>query len=297
MTSGHVLVTGASGFIGSHFVVQMVNSCSVTILTRPESNLKHIETLLPQLDIIQIDIQNDWLSKLQKLQKANSLRIVHLATSYTGDAEIRTSNITMPIEIIDTLSSPNDHVFINTDTFFGKPSNENLVLPQYTQSKTEFYKQAKKKCFEKGIRFINMRLEHIYGINDSPKKFVPWLLNNLINNKENIELTNCDHIRDFLNVSDTIAAYKTILQNLGNINTNSEISVGSGIGTCVRDFVTLAKSLTKSTSNLCFGSIEDRGDIKQSIGNSEFLNSLGWQHTVTIEDGIRDLYEFLKQNT
>jgi CDP-paratose synthetase len=291
-----ILVTGATGFIGSHFVNHLQQYEDITIIIRPESNLERLDNLTSNLKIIKMDIKENWLNELENLQKIKPLQIVHFATTYTGEAEINKSNIEIPIKIMETLKNPDNHTFINTDTFFGKSLSTHSGSLLYTKSKHEFLKQAKKISNSQKIKLINMRLEHIYGKKDNPRKFIPWLFKNLISNTENIELTNCEHIRDFLHVSDTITAYTTVLANLDKIDTNTEISVGSGVGITVKDFVLLAKKILYSNSNLDFGKIEDRGDIKYSIGNTTYLNSLGWKPIVSLETGIKDLFASIINN-
>ena len=290
----HILVTGASGFIGSHLITQMVDSNDISILTRLDPNLTRIKSCLSRLNIIQMDGNDNWIKEIKILQERYSLKIIHLATSYTDELAILESNIVMPMKIIDVLEPINDHIFFNTDTFFGKCSHKSGILPKYTQSKIEFYRKAQEECLKKNIKIINLRLEHIYGSNDNPRKFVPWLIRNLMENKERIELTQCDHVRDFLNVLDTVSAYKVLLRNIDHIDANVEISIGSGSATVVKDFVLLAKKLLNSSSELCFGTIKDREDIKWSVGDPEFLCRLGWKQNVNLEDGIQKLFHSLK---
>lgn len=292
--SRKILVTGASGFIGSHFVNQMIDSANITILVRPRSDLGRLKRIISKLEVIEIDSQENWLITLENLQKNVQLQVVHFATAYQDSDDIIISNIEMPIKIINVLSLKNTHTFVNTDTFFGKSQVAGTPLPEYTRSKQEFLKQAQEICKLRAVKLVNMRLEHIYGINDSMKKFVPWLFRSLIENKKNIELTKCDQIRDFLNVLDAVRAYKTVLGRLEEIDNGTEISVGSGIGSTVESFVLMAKKLTNSTSNLCFGSIENRRDMMFSIGDPLTLHNFGWEPLVKLEDGLLELAEFMK---
>jgi nucleoside-diphosphate-sugar epimerase len=104
-----------------------------------------------------------------------------------------------------------------------------------------------------------------------------------------VGLTHGHQRRDFVYLDDVVAAYLALVE-YGRTHDFSFKTFGLGTGESVqvRDFVTLVKSLSGSTTELGFGDVPYRSDeIMTSAADVSALRELGWIPTVTVDQGIR----------
>jgi nucleoside-diphosphate-sugar epimerase len=218
--------------------------------------------------------------------------VIHLATAYGYDGnfvDVIESNILMPSRLLNLCGASGCNHFINTDTFFAKSAFEYPHLKEYIQSKRDFINWANMACrANPKLRFSSMRLEHVYGEGDRPKKFVPDLISRLQKNQLEIPLTLGNQKRDFIHVNDVAMAYACVLKNEGELAFGiTEYEVGTGFGITLRSFVETARNVTRSSSLLCFGALPHRdGEIMSSIANPHQLIELGWQPQTSLIDGL-----------
>lgn len=217
--------------------------------------------------------------------------VIHLATSYatgTALAEVVETNVVMPLGLLESAASTGCALFINTDTFFGKPEFHYAHMRPYIRSKDEFMRWGALAGEGSSLKLVNARLEHVYGPGDGDQKFASMVLNKLTAN-EPIELTPGDQLRDFIHVSDVTTAYLTMLDMHEQFSTGiTEIGVGTSLPHTVRKFVETAKSLAGSSSALRFGAKPHRdGEIMRSVGDISRLRTLGWQPRHDLRSGLR----------
>lgn len=116
-----VLLTGATGFLGSHMLELLLQSgYNVIVTKRSTSDVWRIEHLLSKVQ--SYDIDTDSIETVFASNKIDA--VIHLATLYrkfnNGKevAEMVSSNITFPIELLEVGLRHGLKAFINTGTFF-----------------------------------------------------------------------------------------------------------------------------------------------------------------------------------
>ena len=73
-----------------------------------------------------------------------------------------------------------------------------------------------------------MKIFHMFGENDSPSKFIPYLINTISKEELFIDMSPGDQTRDFIYVEDVVTAYDTVLKNESKLINYQEYQVGSG---------------------------------------------------------------------
>jgi nucleoside-diphosphate-sugar epimerase len=288
-----VLLTGATGFLGSHLLESLVRgNYKVIILKRSFSNTWRIGHLLRNIKAY--DINTVTLEHIFRENKVDV--IIHAATTYgrrgEANATIAESNILLPLRLLDLSMSYHIATFINTDSYFNIPSLHHKYLSCYSLSKHQLIEWL--KLLSDKIQVINLKLEHIYGPKDSHDKFVMWLIQGCIHNEAKIALTEGHQTRDFIYVSDVVNAFLLVMKRRGSLPGYSEFEVGTGESIAIRDFAKTVKSTVSEVLNREVGTFLDfganpsrKGEIMESKADISALTDIGWNCKVSLQDGLQ----------
>lgn len=290
-----ILLTGATGFVGSHILEELLDTGHrVSIITRNSSDLYRIRHRLDEVaQVYKVD-QESLESILQKQQVEV---IIHTATSYGRNqllSEQLEANIHFPVRLLELGERYQAKAFINTDTFFGKEQhNSYAYLDSYTKSKKFMDSMAKAYAASHSIKYVNMRLEHVYGPKDQENKFISAVMKSLLQ-ESSLQLTPGEQKRDFIFVKDVAKAYTTVLEHLQTLPDEIEFEIGRGESVSIREFVELAHQLTASSTNLDFGMLPYReSEIMDSFADHKNLLTLGWEAETDLFAGILATIESL----
>lgn len=289
MPQSRVFITGVTGFIGSHLAPALLaQGYELAVLYRNQVPPHLAASWSSGVTWIRIDEVHARLSAFRPDA------VIHLATDYGGPevelAQVVETNIRLPLSILETAAAAGCSVFINTDSFFGKPRHDYPHMPAYIQSKAQFLWWASQYLarLQQDYRFINMRLEHVYGPDDGPKKFTTYLFDALRRNAS-IPLTSGLQRRDFIYVGDVVTAYVHVLQHQLELPVGfTELEVGTGQAVALEVFVRMAKAVLGSNSALNFGALPQRDkEIMTSQADTAGLGKLSWQVKTDLEEGLR----------
>ena len=204
----NILITGASGFVGSHVLDDCIkNNFNVhAIFRHSKKNVRFAKKYKKQIFPI---FYNNIYEIKNKLTNCKIDYVVHCATHYIkkhdhNDIEnIIKSNVLFSTILLDAVVNIKIKKFINLGTVWQHfNGTKNLAFNLYAASKQSFecifnyYKNQYTK-----IKFYNILLTDTFGTNDKRKKLIPILLKNY--NKKN---------QDKINIP------KNLSMNLVNIN-------------------------------------------------------------------------------
>ena len=287
-----VLLTGATGFLGSHLLKALVSKgYEVVVLKRSTSDmwrLKGFENTFKSYDIDRVPLQTAFEEQPIDI-------VIHTACAYgkKGESmqEILETNLMFGIKLLNTSISFNSKSFFNTGTFFNIGALSYKYLNYYALSKKQFEEWL--QVASDKIQVINLKLEHMFGEQDGNDKFTTWILNELKQEKPTIPLTAGTQKRDFIYIDDVVSAYLTCLEQVPQLKNFNDIEVGTGVLTPVKTFVTLVKSTLEKLkgspieTQLNFGALPYReGEIMEPQVDNSVLCSLGWQPKRSLEENI-----------
>lgn len=281
-----ILITGGSGFLGGALAPALSRiGVELTLLQRESSPIKQ-QDLAYRAEIIRF-------GNIQEIGDAISSTkpdaIIHTAGIYGRNGEtwndLIDSNLKLGLEILSSLRKTEKKVnFVNTSTALDG------MVSAYSLSKNQFSEWGKFASgqYPDAFRFIDIKLQHIFGAGDSPTKFSSHVIKSCINNVPTLELTHGEQRRDFIYIEDAVSAYLNILENCNAMGNFEAIDVGTGIAPKVRDFVETVHRLTSSNTKLLFGSIPYRSQEPLiCIANTKRLKAFGWSPQYDLETALK----------
>lgn len=297
MSKQTVLLTGATGFLGSHLLDALIQQgYSVVVLKRSTSNLWRIEHLARKYKSYDVDIQTT--SEIFGLEKIDV--VIHLATDYgkgkEGFADIVEANVLLGVNLLDNCIKHGIQLFVNTDSFFNDSRYASNYMQNYTLSKRQFLDWL--HVAKSSLSIVNMKLHHVYGPCDGHEKFIPWLFEQLLT-KKSVDLSSGMQFRDFIYIEDVVSAYISIIESHENdLKGFAEYTVSTGEKTRLRDFCIKVKEVMElqtktAVAKLNFGKKAFEGEIYDVFNDNSDLLALDWKPEFTLDKGIQ---EFVKVN-
>lgn len=283
-----VLVTGGTGFLGSHLVRRLAaGGYDVLLAKRSTSSTARIQDVLPGLRTFDLDRTTP-----EEAFAQNRVDVVlHCATDYglkkTPPSRVIEANLALPLKLLELAVENGVKVFVNTDTILDKR------VSFYSLSKRQFRDWL--AVFSPKLVGINVALEHFFGPSDDATKFVSRMVAEVVRGADRIALTPGEQKRDFIYIDDVVDALMTLIDKSPALpNGFHSHEVGTGRKLSIREFMTLLVRLADGAgTRLDFGAIPYReNEVMDTDVDVSGLRALGWAARVPLEEGLRRTIEF-----
>lgn len=283
-----ILITGASGFLGSALAGYWVErGHELCLLSRETSNLHRVSGLLDRVCLKKIERAEDVIEAVREFVPD---AIVHTACTFgrrsESSLEMLDANLRFGVALLEAISQRDDRqtIFINA----GSGLSQEVSL--YALSKKHFAQWGEEISLRKptSIKFINVILQQLYGPGDDPSKFTTRAIDACRRDEEFLAVSLGEQRRDFIYINDAVGAFDIILKNNDRFQQYDEIEVGSGVAVRVRDFLELVRRLANSKIRLDFGAVPYRkNEPKVCQADTGRLRSLGWVARYDLETGLK----------
>jgi GDP-L-fucose synthase len=192
--------------------------------------------------------------------------------------------------------------------FASQPLNEKNLLTGLLEETNEPYAIAKiagiKMCdayrFQYNCNFISVMPTNLYGPNDNydlnNSHVLPALLRKFISAKREVKPSvtiwgTGTPRREFLHVDDLASA---CLYLMGIYNEAGLVNIGVGEDISIINLAQLVKSIVGFEGEILIDTTKPDGTPRKLMDVSK-LNDLGWRSSISLEDGIRKVYDEVKE--
>ena len=307
-----LLVTGGLGFIGSNFILKLLNETDEFDIVNVDAELygaeqKNLDSIKnhEKYEFVKGNITNKRLME-ELISKCDA--VVNFAAESFVDRSINNadpflvSNIRGTFTILDIITKQKKRMIqISTDEVFGSLSKGSA--DEQTKFNPSSPYAATKAAAELLINSFSVthnsdvvitRCTNNYGPRQFPEKLIPKTII-LAKQGRNIPIYgNGKNLRDWIFVDEHCDAVYEILINgksgqTYNISANNEISNMQIVNK-------ILEIMGKSNDLIEF--VEDRPghDQRYSLDSSKIKNELGWSTKINFEEGIRKTIEWYEKN-
>lgn len=303
-----VLVTGGAGFIGSH-VVDALIECHHDVAVIDNLSSGKREFVRPEAEFHECDIRSDECEKA--VGDFRPEVIVHLAAQKSirdsvgdplHDADV---NIFGTLRLLRSAKRVGTKRFIFTSSggaVYGETEEiptpeETPCLPVSPYGTSKLSGEYYVRCFENlgGPAYTILRYANVYGPRQDPygeAGVVAIFSKRLLNSEEAVMNGTGEQTRDYVYVADVVRANMLAIEQ----SENGVYNIGTGIETSVNALFQMVKSATNSSAAEIYGPAKAGEQQRSALQISRAKSELGWEPTVTLQQGIEETVEWFKQN-
>jgi nucleoside-diphosphate-sugar epimerase len=294
--SQKVLVTGATGFIGSNLAKAFVDEGrEVHIITRPSSNLMSLSAIKSRIQVHTHDGTFEGLLKIVK--HAQPTTVFHLASEFVAQHQsthvesLLYNNVVFPSQLVEAMTLCGVDQLVNTGTSWQyydsssyKPVNFYASTKQAFEDVFGYYVDAY------GLRVVTLNLFDTYGSYDPRFKLIKLLLQTAIEQKE-LLMSPGEQLIDLVHIKDVIAAYRMADHLLSDLSTGHlKYGVSSGTPVPLKKLVLMCEKAWGLRLQVVWGARPYRErEVMRPWDTYEKLP--GWQPHVPLLDGLRQVFD------
>lgn len=314
LPSSRVLITGAGGFIGSHTTELLVSSGFEVSALCHYNNVQSTGWLDSSstnnnFHIVFSDITDS--GRMDELISEHDL-VIHFAAmiaipySYVAPRSYLSTNIEGTFNILEAVRRHKKRLInISTSEVYGTPkvlpiTEMNTIQPQspYAASKVAADALCNSFIDSYDLDISIIRPFNTYGPRQSQRALIPTILTQLAGGNKLISLGNLDTQRDFTYVGDTALAIKLAVES--QEIRGKTIHLGTGLTISVQDLVGLIGKVVGTEIEIKVDHLRQRPpasevEILQS-DPSYAKKILGWEYKVSLEEGIKQTYQWIQNN-
>lgn len=300
-----IYVAGHRGLVGSAIMRKLQQEGYTNIITRTHKEL---------------DLTNQ--AQTQEFFKKEKPEYVFLAAAKVGGIH---ANNTYPADFAyinimiesNVIKASYDYgvkklLFLGSSCIYPKlcpqPIKEEYLLTGLLEKTNEAYAIAKiaglKMCqyFNRqyGTKYISVMPTNLYGPNDNfdleTSHAFAALLRKFheakINNKPYVEVWGTGTPRrEFLHVDDLADA---VVYLMNNYDENEPLNIGTGKDVTIKELAELIKEVVGYEGEIKFDTTKPDGTPRKLLDVSR-LHNAGWEHKITLREGIENTYEWFKE--
>ncbi|RQO39123.1 GDP-fucose synthetase [Chryseobacterium sp. KBW03] len=233
---------------------------------------------------------------------------IHANNTYRADFLYKNLMIEANVIHQSYLQGVKKLLFLGSSCIYPKlapqPLKEEYLLSGFLEQTNEPYAIAKiagiKMCdayrSQYDCNFISAMPTNLYGPNDNydlnNSHVLPAMLRKFFEAKQNkveevVLWGDGSPFREFLHVDDLAKACVFLMNNY---NESGHINIGSSREISISELATQIKDITQYEGNIVWDTEKPNGTPRKLMDSSK-INSMGWSPDISLEDGIKQVYE------
>ncbi len=291
LSGRRVLVTGASGFLGTHLVRALAGAgAQVVALSRRGGPS---EAMAARADITSA-------AEVRAALKSASPEIVFHLAAYgvqpdQRDAEEATAvNVNGAVAVVDAAAESGARLFVQVGTSheYGgsdQPLREDAPLNPvgiYGASKAAGTAASRARARRRGLRWLGLRPFVFYGPGEGAQKLVPYVITRGLCG-EPVETSAGEQVRDFTYVEDMAAGIAAAA--LADLPDGEVLNLGSGEGLAITDVLAKLAVLIPGLDLRLGARLPRPDDVARQVADTRKQRRLlpHWRPKVFIDDGLK----------
>lgn len=294
MKLGNVLITGGSGFIGTHLVNLSLNYAdSVTVVDLASSSN-------PEVNHIQCDIRN--LQTMLSRMPSSIDTIFHLAARTSVLESITDPQTTFRTNVLGTqnvleigrMLGASHYLTSSTNAVVGNFEGDTITesailnpLTPYGSTKAAAEMLAHSYSASYGVASTMLRLTNVYGEGMWKKdSIVPRLMRTALGKGQFAIYGDGDQFRDYVHVSDVVNAFIT----LANKSFTGPVIIGSGESVTVKKLISMVSEVVGAP--IPYSQVEaQQGEMRGVKVTNQLAKNLGVEFKVNLKEGLQRVWQ------
>lgn len=296
LNPNRVLLTGATGFVGSNLARKLASRHDVHVLARIESSLAPVSDLLDRVTVHRCDLTD--ARDTGRLVRAVAPEVVMHTAAYgtrpsQGDVRhMAQVNLLGTMNVMEACRGLPMKCIIATGSYveYGAKSHamheEDRLEPvsEYGVTKAAATLYCQQAAQRLGLPITVLRLFTAYGPNEPGHRLVPTIIRAVLA-AERPRLSSPGNVRDWIFIEDVADAFVRIMEFP---QPGSVLNVASGLQVSVGDVVRAVQTLVPSALEPIYGLEGSRTyEVPHCEGDSSALrNATGWEPRYSLVEGL-----------